>query len=552
MSALGRLGALEAVLNTKKEPLFPPILQRSFGTLALLGYCFSCQGDPAEPSLPDAESPPTLTTPSRLRRLSAREYDNALRDLLGVSPTLNRRDLFLAPYDNGPDSLRVDPEQAIVYQRVATSAAALVAEKDLDRVTGGCEPAREGISVCWERMLARFLPRAYRRPLRAEELQRLRGLFEATYNRDGYTAAVQVTLMAVLQSPAFLYRLELGQPQGSVASLTQYERATALAFFTTGSIPDEALFAAAAAGRLGSTDDLRREARRLLSSPAGAAQLRHFLHQWLSTEQLSGVPKDPSLYPDFSETRGAMSLELERFFTEVLSERGSLRQLLTSSTGFIEERLARLYGVSYTGPGVERIQLDPTLRSGVLTRAGFLAAHAAPDQTSPVGRGLFIRGAFLCASTPAPPPGIPRVIPRESARTTRGRLALHDAQPSCQGCHAAIDGIGFGFEQFDPIGQLQRVENGEPVDTSGFLHDAGEADGPFVGVVELEQRLLKSPRLVPCFVRHIWRFAMGTSEAPGEVAALDALAKNFTVDSTISEMFVEIVTTQAFRERGLP
>jgi hypothetical protein len=519
--------------------------------VAAIACLAGCTGDMARPEGASAIGQPTATR--RVRRLSAREYANTMRDLTGTSVDVGvfTEDTVVTGYDNGTESLGVGIEQAAAYTRLAEDAAAKVVA-DAPHFLG-CDLGREGAEACRERALGTFLRRAYRRPARDDEKARLRGAFADARNITGDdTLALRTMVEAILQSPAFLYRTELGGAyDGNRVVLDDWERASALAYFLTGTMPDDALLDAAARGDLATVDGMRREARRLLATPAARIQVRHFLEQWLALDRLAFVTKDAKAFPELDDTlRAAMREDAERFLDEALRERGgSLAQVFGSTAAFVDEKLARVYGVPYAGTGAQRVELDPSLRRGILTRAAYLAVHSGPEETGPVGRGLFLRSAILCAPTPPPPIGIDRNVPKAPTRTTRERFASHSSNAMCQGCHRAIDGVGFSFEAFDALGRHRTVENGVAIDSSGFLLDAGPSDGPFNGVVELESRLLGSPRVASCFVRQAFRFAMGSSEAPEDVTTLDVLSKGFDANSSIVDLFVEIAASRAFVER---
>jgi hypothetical protein len=289
----------------------------------------------------------------------------------------------------------------------------------------------------------------------------------------------------------------------------------------------------------------------LLATPRGKDTLRAFLEQWLDVRNVDRLAKDPAVYPDF---RPELALEMRRdvrsTLDDVLAHEGSLAALLTTRAAFPGKRLAALYGVEPTHP-FERVLLDES-RAGVLTRAGLLSVHSASDGSGPIARGLAVRASFLCAALPPPPPGVPRAVPSGKARTTRERFAEHTANARCQGCHSRIDGVGFGFEGFDGIGRARRSENGVPVDDSGTLFDADAADGPFRGVVELEQKLLTSEALRTCFVKHALRFAFGEGESETDAALVHELREGFSVSRPIASLFADIAAHDAFVRRISP
>jgi hypothetical protein len=195
--------------------------------------------------------------------------------------------------------------------------------------------------------------------------------------------------------------------------------------------------------------------------------------------------------------------------------------------------------------------LDPKIRSGVLSRAGYLAVHADVDSSGPVSRGVFVMQSILCAPPPPPPANVPPVVaagdPSLQTLTTRQRFSKHAKTPACAGCHDAIDGIGFGFEQFDGIGAYRATEHGNAVDSSGTILGTGEIDGPFTGVAELATKLAGSRHLIDCFARQAYRYAMGQVEGPDD--PLDALTAGFSSDARMTDVLLAIVSNPIFAAR---
>jgi hypothetical protein len=258
--------------------------------------------------------------------------------------------------------------------------------------------------------------------------------------------------------------------------------------------------------------------------------------------------------PPFVFTRDlalAMDDVVNGLFDEVLSSSGSLTQLLTSNVAFVRPTLMGVYGFESTtfipsSDQMSRVLLDPSVRGGVLTRPAWLAVHSSATDSGPIARGVFVLNALLCAPPPAPPPGVAQVAPvTPSTHTTRERFEAHVSNAMCQGCHSVIDGLGFGFEQFDAIGAYRTTENGYPVDTSGTL------DGQsFVGATELSQRLLAGDEMRSCFTKQMYRFAMGTPEDLRTAQSLDAATKTFTTASPIEALVLSIVESDLFVLRG--
>ncbi len=515
---------------------------------ALVLACASCAKD--EPP------PPELATSSllapRVRRLSHREYRRAISDLVGIELPASRfpEEPVDVPFDNGPALLEVSGEQATLYMDLAEEIAHEALQRDPARIAPPCVPPGASPSPCRDALLDVFAPRAYRRPLRPDERARLASVFDGMLALGTTSsAASEATVAAALQAPGFLYREELGSPVGDHRELDAWETASSLSFFLTGGAPDTELQEAARRGLLASPEGRRVEARRLLSSPHGREALRAFIEKWLALDRMSTLTKDRGIYPEFGpELAASMAVDLRRTLDEIVASRGSLETLLTTRSSYPDARLARLYGIDAPASGA-RVELDGSLRAGLLTRAGLLAAHSSADGSGPIGRGLFVRGALLCASLPPPPQSIDRNVPRSETKTTRQRFSEHTSNPSCQGCHVRIDGAGFGFESFDGTGRHRLYEGGEPVDASGALFDADRADGEFHGVVELERRLLSSRALPSCFVRQVYRDAFGKAETSEEEPAIAALSTRIDARTPLEDLFLELVVSETFVRR---
>jgi hypothetical protein len=293
---------------------------------------------------------------------------------------------------------------------------------------------------------------------------------------------------------------------------------------------------------------------RLLGQPAAKSGLRAFIHQWLSTNSVASIAKDPAIYPSFTPALAAsMAGELDRYIDQVFwTGTGSLRELFTSSDVFVDPALAFLYGVS--GPSVagdyQSVRFPGNAREGVLTRAGFLAAHADNDSSGPVARGVFVLDSLLCTPPPPPPPDVPPIPPASAStsahETTRQRFDAHLSDTKCRVCHTIIDGVGFGFEQFDGIGRYRTYENSHPVDTSGVLQGS-DVDGPFVGVAALEAKLVASKEAPSCFLRQIVRYETGQADTDTSPhSAFATLDQTFSMEARVTDAIVSLVMHPAF------
>ena len=543
---------------------FDPLLV-ILASAVLFGACFPGWAGKKEtgeqtPGTPSASDPNRGAVERALRRLSRREYNNVVRDLLGdtTAPAdAFGTEIYVNGFDNGSDGLTVQGTDLVAFQAAAETLAARAMRANRTALIGSCDPAIDP-SQCVDVFLQTFVKKAYRRPPTETEVQRLRDLDAMGTEAGGFEGGITLMLEAVLQSPSFLYRSELGLaddalPQGLVR-LTNYELASELSFLVTGSMPDDALFAAAESGRLVTADDMRREAARLLVSPAAKPAFRAFFHQWLATDHVATTNKDKAIYPAFTPAVAAsMAGELDRYFDDVIWQgEGSIRELFTSPRSFVDANLAAIYGIPSPSAPFSAVSLDPDIRRGILTRPGFLAVHSDNDSSGPVPRGVFVLNALLCRPPRPPPANVPPAPPASSAiqahETTRQRFDAHLNEPICKTCHTIIDGVGFGFEQFDGIGAYRTMENGSPVDTSGTLLGT-DVDGPFDGVSALATKLETSQEVLDCFARQVYRYAMGQEEPSANGAAVVAIGNGFTSSSPVTDLFTAIVVDPVFAVR---
>lgn len=413
----------------------------------------------------------------------------------------------------------------------------------------GCDYADP---ACAEDFLLDFVSRAFRRPLSSAESGRyLAILHEQSDPLEGLSIAMQVAL----NSPYFLYRAEVGSDIGDgLYRLNGYETASALSYFFWGTMPDEALMAAAAAGELDTPEGIEVQARRLLDDPRARSTVGVFAEQWLGVERLSSMDKNAALYPAWDTALAAsMREETRRFVTWVVFDGGhTYGDLLRSTTTFADQDLASLYGVSGVGAGEwAQIQTPSGQRSGLLGQAGILASTAHSDQSSPIRRGLFVRQTLLCQSLGSPPPnagGVPEVDPDA---TTRERFAQHTADPGCSSCHQYIDGVGFGFEGFDAIGAWRTLENGVPIDTSGDMNDVEglgtDSSAPYHSLPELAEILASSDAAPTCFTRQVYRFSRGALEESGGECTVLTLEERFAAAGfDLRELLIAAVTEPDF------
>jgi hypothetical protein len=489
-----------------------------------------------------------------LRRLTRTEYDNTVRDLLAdkTQPALGfEPDVLAEGFTNNADTQNVGTSLAQQYL-LAAEALATNATKDLVGLMG-CDPAAGG-DACVRAFLTRFGQRAWRRPLTSAEVDTLDGMYSNSSKSFDIPTSVQTVLEAMLTSPHFLYRVEHGVPKAGAAAvpLTSWEIASRLSYFLLGSMPDDALFAAAAADELRTPAQIEAQARRLLAATNGAVtdRIAQFFTEWLHLVNLASLQKDKTAFPDFTPTLGAaMLLETQSFVVRtIFAGPGDLGTLLTAPYTYVPAEVAPLYGAG-TPSADGKLMLDPKQRAGLLTQPAVLATFAKADSTDPVHRGKFVFEDILCGTVPPPPANVNITPPVITPNTTaRQRFAEHDSSAVCAACHTFMDPIGLAFENYDGIGRWRDTEGGQPIDASGMLKGT-DVDGPFVGAVALAQKLAGSPQVAACVVKQVFRFGFGRFETNEDAPTLDLLGKGFgTSKQKIVELLVAATQVPAFTE----
>jgi hypothetical protein len=500
--------------------------------------------------------------PSPLRRLTSEELNHTLRDLFSgialpsVSVTEDPGHDFAQDAAHQPVSDLYVEEIRAAAGVIATAVAGAVDRNPAllwSRAPAGLDDA---IAVVDE-WLDGFLPRAFRRPVSVDEHARLVEFFSVHAQDDGEDVALQLLLQVILQHPSFLYRIELNtdgpvDPRGR-ALVSSVEMASRLSYFLWGTMPDEELLQAGIDGVLATPEGRWSQVLRMLDDPRSMDMVRSFHRQWLDFDRVLRTNKDPSQFPQYNEfLRSAMRREADQFIEWVFQTDGKLRTLLTSRQTRLVPGLGPLYGVTVTED--DQLVTLPPERSGLLTQAQFLAARAHAVQPSPVLRGVFVLERLLC-QTPPPPSGNIDITPPSAdepgaATTNRARYAAHVQDPTCKSCHAPIDGIGFGFEAFDAVGQFRTTDGGEPVDTSGSLA-ATAVGGTFDGAAALGAVLAESPVVADCVARHWFRFALGRNEdVDADDDDLQALkASLLGSDGDVRALWAAIVQSEAFTTR---
>lgn len=496
-----------------------------------------------------------------LHRLSRLEYNNTVRDLFGI--TSRPADAFPVDggggggFDNNADTLFVPP---ILMERYLEAAGTIVREAPPARVfivkPSQTLPARAAA----RKIVAHWAFRAFRRPVEPAEVDRLMGLFDKAMARgDKFEDAVRLALKAVLVSPSFLFRVERDRPgAGAAHALSDYELATRLSYFLWSSLPDDALFRLAGQNKLREPAVLGQQVRRMLKNPKARAFSQSFSEQWLRVRDLYTVARpDPKQYPSFTPTlRDAMARETTLFFDSVLrSENESLLRLLDANYTFLNNELARHYGIEgVSGPDMRRVALtNAAHRGGVLTMASVLTVTSYPRRTSPVLRGKWVLEEILGTPPPPPPPGAGGLpasdAPDKAGLTFRQRLEQHRNKPACASCHARMDPLGFGLENFDATGRWRDKIGNTPVDATGTLATGEKFTGPH----DLKKHLLaRKPQFVRNVAEKMLAYALGRGLEPYDLPALRKITTRVEQNNCRSQVLIEeIVKSYPFQFRGL-
>jgi hypothetical protein len=416
-----------------------------------------------------------------------------------------------------------------------------------------CDP--DSGRACIERILSTLARRAYRRPVTARDTASLMKFVDMA-KADGHTTeqSLQLAMQAMLVSPNFLFRIER-DPNPEDASqaheVSQVELASRLSYFLWSSMPDDELLGLAESGRLRQPGTLRQQIARMLADPRAHALASNFAGQWLEIRNLDTAQPDPKKFPDWNaELRDAMKMETTLSFEHVLKEDRSIAEFLKSDYTFLNERLARFYGIDgVTGPEFRRVALATEQRGGLLSQASVLTVSSYPNRTSPVIRGKYVLGNILGAPPPPPPPDVPNLD--EAAVTTAGsmrqQLEKHRTDAVCASCHARMDPLGFGLENYDAIGRWRATDGTFPVDSSGTLPDGRTFSGP----AEMRAILIgQLPQFSRTLIEKMMTYALGRGLRSYDRQTVDRINQNIAAgDYRLQSMILQIVESLPFQSR---
>lgn len=416
----------------------------------------------------------------------------------------------------------------------------------------------EDQAACAREALAKFLPRAFRRPVTDQEINRYHTVYlHAREQGEAYEPGLQIALQAVLISPDFLFKIEADHSpddQHSQWPLSDHELATRLSYFLWSTMPDDELRAVADRGELTHPEILEQQVRRMLADPRAISLAENFVGQWLELRKVDTLQPDPKIFSKFDPAlRKAMRQETELLFRTILTENRSITELLDANYTFVNKRLADHYGIpEIKGDEFHRVSYPDDRRGGILTHASILMLSSNPTRTSPVKRGKWILENIL-NEPPPPPPNVEALKEDEQAVASgslRQRLEVHRSKAACASCHQRMDPLGFGLENFDGIGTWRDKDGEFPIDPSGELPDGEKFTTP----AELRQILVgKKDQFLRCAAEKLLTYALGRGVEPSDQCALDLICRATAEDDyRLSRLILEVVRSTPFTYRATP
>jgi hypothetical protein len=411
---------------------------------------------------------------------------------------------------------------------------------------------------CARKILSVLARRAYRQPLTGSDIDTLLTFYQSGKRDGGFEGGVELGIERMLASPKFLFRMErdpAAVAAGQSYRIGEFELASRLSFFLWSSIPDDELLRLAGEGKLKNPEVFDAQVRRMIADPKAEALVDNFAGQWLQLRNLRNVQPNTDLFPDFDDNlRQSFRRETELLFESVVQEDRSVLDLMTADYTFVNERLARHYGIpDIYGSRFRRVAVTDDARRGLLGQGSILALTSHAERTSPVVRGKWILENILGTPVPPPPPDVPALKGNQEGqrpRTMREQMAEHRANPACANCHKAMDSIGFAMENFDAIGAWRAQDSGNPIDASGELADGTKING----VVSLRKALISRPELFAgTLTEKMLTYALGRGLDYRDMPTVRAILRDASGNNyRFSTLLLGVVHSAPFQMRTSP
>jgi hypothetical protein len=516
----------------------------------------------SSPQAPRAEVP----SPRLLRQLNLAEYRSTVSDLLhlaNVDTSAIPPDVSVDGFTTNVTGLFVSDVSMDAYNTVGGALGA----RAVAEAWSALVPCQTQDTACAGTFVDSFGARAFRRPLSAEEKTRYLALFDSSLTGGDFKTGVGLVIKAMLVSPYFLFRSELGAADATAGTfkLTPWEIATALSYTYWGSMPDDLLFASARSGALTGKAEIEAQARRLVAAPRGRAHVASFFYEWMESARAYVATKAAGQYPAFAKANGtanalvsAMRDEEDAFIQHVVFDSTKKwDELFTASYTFANDTLAGYYGLPLPGSATTPKQVTVPAggqRGGLLTMGMFLVGHGRTDQSSPTQRGHMIRASMLCSDVPSPPPDVnTNVTAAPAGQTGRSQIEALTGSGTCNVCHSLMNPIGYGLERFDSTGAERMLDNGQAVDATGVINGFQSKTGApltFDGARQLAALLAASDDARKCFVGNYHRYARGFAAHDMDVGAVQKLQQAFlTQNLDLPELFVQVALQDSFVQR---
>jgi hypothetical protein len=408
---------------------------------------------------------------------------------------------------------------------------------------------------CARKIITTLTSKAFRRPATDADIKVMTAFYRSGREQGGkFDAGIEAAIQRILTDPDFIYRAEIEPAKvatGTAYRISDLELASRLSYFLWIRIPDMELIKLASANKLHEPKELKQQVDRMLADPRSQALVRNFTGQWLNIRGIAASEPAVNLFPDFDSTlRDAFKTEVEMFFASIIQEDRSVEDLLTADYTFVNERLARHYGIpGIYGPQFRRVKLgaDQDMRRGLLGKGALLTVTSYAERTSPVRRGKWFLQTFFGVSPPDPPPGVDTKLAEttgEAPKTMRERMKIHSTNPSCASCHKMFEPLGFAMENFDAVGQWRTTEVGSPIDPVGIVTDGTRVDG-VKGLRELSVR--KGEMFVEVVIENLLTYAIGRGLDYNDMPLVRTLTHNAAKDDyRFSSLIMGVVQSPAF------